>query len=601
MMNKENSPINKSTFNKRFDGAITFLKNQKIQETRLFDLPWHFILSTENADKSKLLQHANLDFILKKKDDGNTLGYCEWWSTKETIMVDINSQYCSPNITKAQQKTWQDFLTITQQEKSQAIDALWLVIDLPTLLLSQGENKKTFVTMLKSRIRDLQKKINSGFPVYIIITKLDALKGFVDFFDDLSQKDRKQPFGISFSKKQTASSQALAEHFETEFNLILKNLNQRVITRLHHERNLTRKVNIKEFPLQMESIKKPLAAFMQNLADAITKDHNPSLRGLYFTSVEPSSPTEDRLLQPLSHTFELKPYIENQHFPAQADYFVKALLPQVILPDAVNFKYYHKPAKNKLSKTMLRYLTLGGAIAVTLSFTGLFMYRYLSDNNTIQQTEDALAQYQLLHHMDQHFNLKDSVLALNKLATAAQNLNNASQHKLNSHLVEENHAAKIAYDKSLEQLINQQLIAIIQQQLHSKSVDASILYGALKSYLMLAETTNYNADYLVQWLNNYWKIHSELSTNLLTMLQQHLNYFANLSPNAINPDTNLIIQARQKLSQVSTAELINIILENNNNQNPLKVQLTDQQDKYPLFKTKGHTPRTVIERIHYHN
>ena len=152
-MKKDNTQTDQNVLNNRYNGAITFLKKQTTQQSSLFDLPWHFILSTENSDKSKLLQHANLDFILKKKDDKNTHGYCEWWSTKENIMVDINPLYFSQNITKAQQKTWQDFLEITQQTKKDAVKALWLVIDLPTLLLSQNDNKKTFISMLKSRIR----------------------------------------------------------------------------------------------------------------------------------------------------------------------------------------------------------------------------------------------------------------------------------------------------------------------------------------------------------------------------------------------------------------------------------------------------------------
>jgi len=591
MMKKEKTTINKNILRNRYQGAIEFLKKQTVNDKQqLYDLPWHFILSTDKSSKNNLLEQSNLEFVLKKKNDGHSFSHCEWWGTQDNIFVDINQKYCSPSIKKSEQKLWKDFLKITHTAKTNAIHALWLVIDLPTLLLSQQENQTAFCAMLKSRINDLQRYNHATFPIYIIITQVDILKGFIDFFDDLSNKARKQPWGISFKTKHSITTQSIAEHFETEFNHLLENLNQRVITRLHHERNIDKKVNIKDFPLQVESIKKPLAAFLQSLAETITLKNNTALKGLYFVSLNPQPGTEDRLLQPLNKAFDLQPYFANVHLPAQEDYFVKDLLPKVILPDA---EYYHINKKPLPKSYHRRFHLLAAVTAATivLGFSAFFIHDYLSENNMIRQAEVALSQYQVVHDMKNEFDMQYNLIALDKLNTAYQTLEKKSNTHINklskSNLSQLENETKQAYTKALTGVINKQLQQIITQQTQAKTINASILYGALKSYLMLTHSRYYDPDYLDKWLLNYWAFNTSMDKKTLARLQVHLTNFIDLYQQQVAPNTTLINTARAKLSQIPTAELINVILENNNNQLPLRLVLNTQNMPYPIFDTKS--------------
>jgi len=580
-MKNQAKNVNKNILNNRFIGAIDFLKKQSTNNgaKKLFDLPWHFILSTPNSGKSSLLEHVDLEFILKRKKLSPSTNYCEWWATKQAVFVDLNQEYCNANIKKEQQQKWNDFLTLTYQTKKQPIKALWLVLDLPTILTIHKENQKNFGLMLKNRIKELQKKLNKYFPVYIIINKMDALKGFVDFFDDLSNQERAQPWGMNFTPKHSANSQRLAEHFETEFNDILKTLNVRVINRLHQERNLNKRVNIKDFPLQMESIKKPLAMLLQVLSANITGNNESTLRGIFFTSAQPSAMAEDRLLAPLSNTFALQTYNANQYIEPQQDYFVKELFKDIILPDVQD--YYAANNKPASTKKQWQLTTMSAAVLIIFASAGYFIHSYMRDNNNIRLTEDALAQYEVIKSSADAFDIKANLLALNKLNQAYQILAN-EQFSSVTRLTEKNLTelpdnAKIAYIEALQKVITNQLQLIIQQQLSSEQINPSELYGALKAYLMLSETQYYQPSYIKQWLRNYWQYHNQLSEDDLNLLDTHVDNFLRFSAVQLPVDQSLVISAREKLSQIPSAKLINVILENNNNQAPLDIVLADNK------------------------
>lgn len=587
-MKKDNKPVNEKILKSRYVGAIDFLKKQAAgsDSKKLFDLPWHFILSTSDSGKNTLLDHAELDFVLKRKNQVPSINHCEWWATKQAIFVDINQQYCSTSITKQQQKMWHDFLALTKQTKKQSIAALWIVLDLPTILLTYKESKKNFALMLKNRIKDLRKKLDKDFPVYIIINKMDSLKGFIEFFDDLSNKERAKPWGMSFDAKQTGNSQRLVEHFETEFNEILKTLNLRVINRLHQERNLNKRVNIKDFPLQMESIKKPLTTLLQVLSTSMTANSDAILRGIYFTACEPNALAEDRLLTPLSNTFALTTYSANQYIAAQQDYFVKKLFQNVIFPDVISYDK-SKIIKQSRPTNFWRYASAITAAALILGCSGLFIHTYLKQNNNIRLAEDALAQYEAINSLQNNFSIQTNLLALNKLNQAYQMLASEQFSSLTK-LTEKNLAAlpenaKIAYTEALQKVIANQLEQIIQQQLSASQISTSELYGALKAYLMLANHQHYQADYLKQWLNNYWQYQDNVDASDLNLLNTHVDNFTRLFSGRYAINQNLVIKAREKLSQIPSAALINVILENNNNQAPLNIVL---QNKQSIFTTK---------------
>ena len=597
-MKKDSKPINEQILQSRYLGAIDFLKKQATgnDSKKLFDVPWHFILSTSDSGKNTLLEHTELDFVLKRKNQAPSANHCEWWATKQTIFVDVNQQYCSTTVTKKQQKMWHDFLKLTQQTKKQPITALWLVLDLPTILLTYKENKKNFGLMLKNRIKDLSKQLNNDFPIYIIINKMDLLKGFIDFFDDLSNKERAKPWGMSFETKQTTNSQRLVEHFETEFNEILKTLNLRVIHRLHQERNLNKRVNIKDFPLQMESIKKPLTTLLQVLSGSITANSDAILRGIYFTACEPNTLTEDRLLTPLANTFSLANYNANQYIAAQQDYFVKKLFPNVILPDV--HRYNETKTKKQSSPTKIwKYATAITACAIIIGCSGLFIHTYLTQNNDIRLAEDALAQYEAINSLQGDFSIHTNLLGLNKLNQAYQVLANEQFSSLTK-LTEKDltalpENAQKAYAEALQKVIATQLEQIIKQQTSASKINADELYGALKAYLMLTDNRRYQAGYLKQWLQNYWQYQGKVNADDLALLNTHVDNFTKLFSGGYTINQNLVIKARERLSKIPSAALINIILENNNNQAPLNIVL---QSKHSIFTTKDKA--TTISSIY---
>lgn len=589
---------------RRFYGAIDFLKKQEIApEKKIFDLPWIFVLGTERTDKNKVLKYAGLEYILKKKNENITRSHCSWLATKELVLIDINQEYCvGLSDDKETEKKWNDFLRLIQKNKQSPIYALWLMIDLETLLQSNKNSAQSIASLFKNRVADLCEKFGQNFPVYLTITKLNILKGFSDFFDDFSTRERNQPWGIYFTPKEANTKQAYIENFETQFNSLLQNLNERIIKRLHQERNLEKRVNIKDFPLQMESIKKPLSAFL-NEAFLSTRDKSGSffLRGIFFVATSTSTTiTEDRLLQPLLKTFQLETYFESTAVPTQSDYFIKSLVKEVILPDARFFHHANEIVEDSSHKK-LTYLSIFCITVIIFGFCAFLFHHYFFTNNIIRQTDDALSQYELLTEIETKFNLKENLLALNKLNEAYEMALNAKKYSFlnGGNVMALTEKTEILYSQALQKFILTQFQTILALQVAKNPIDPSTLYGVLKGSMMLSDKKHYDERYLRNWLLHYWEGEGHVTKNDIAMLNNHLNnFFLLFKPTEIEANQSLIFTAREKLSKIPTATLINVMLENNSQQAPLTLPLSIFSGKETTLEIPSIYTATQFEHIY---
>jgi type VI protein secretion system component VasK len=586
---------NKKILENRFHGAIDFIKNQQASlDKKIFDLPWIFILSTEEANTTKLLQYTGLEFILKKKHETPIPSYCHWWATKDLLLLDINPLYCDTTLSKDNEKSWEHFLKLIHKQKAKPIEALWLILDLNSLLTSDKNEQQAFYSLLRKRIISLESKFHQAFPIYFTITHIDLLKGFVDFFDDFSSRERHQPWGIYFHPKDTKSPQAFIENFEMQFNALLKNLNDRVITRLHRERNLEKRIQIKDFPLQMESLKKPLSHFLNELTSLLQDKTIQNFRGIFFTAVEPTHSTQDRLLQPLSKTFALEPYHSSARSSHYSHYFTEALINEVFLPDSRAF-YTPKMPVIKTKTRTLKYLGVFSTCLIILGFFGFLFHNYFYTNSIIREADDNLAQYDLMEQLQENFNLNQNLIALNKLNEAYESFLNISQHALikEKTMNELTEKTKIAYFEALKKFILLQFQTALNNDINQPILDSSALYGDLKAIMMLSDKKHYDPQYIKARLNHYWQLEEPaLNSHDLTLLNQHVDNFIVLfqpEPNANYQE--LIFAGREKLSKISPAMLINIMLENNDNQPTLNISLASKNGEADFFENS----QTIIK------
>src|SRR5690606_11281606 len=120
--------------------------------------------------------------------------------------------------------------------------------------------------------------------------------GFSEFFEDLTKEERDQVFGVSLPNSPSEDQAPDFAFLRNEFKAILARLYNRVLLRMHQERDPKRCAAIEGFPLQMELAINLAENFVKTTFSQNRFNRQPYLRGAYFSSGTQDGTPIDRLM-----------------------------------------------------------------------------------------------------------------------------------------------------------------------------------------------------------------------------------------------------------------------------------------------------------------
>lgn len=581
-----------------FTDAIQFLKTTALPQSipahgphtttekkqKIINLPWFLMIGAEKTGKTSLLQHSGLKFLLTKKTKKNTTTHkpyahhCEWWGTRDAVILDIPGNYILQDNRQPKDKLyWIDFLQLLRKHRYPPMNGLIIVISLETLLVQTKHQQQRAYQNIKKRLVDLKQQLKTPFPVYVVLSKCDMLVGFNEFFSTLSSQERQQVWGIGLTKAQVSSRQHIVDTFDVEFDALVKRLNDRLITRLHQERTQHKRDRVSDFPLQVESLKKPLITFLQLISGLTTAKTKTPLRGIYFTSASPQEQCIDQLLVPLTRAFHLELATATASQPkADTAFFTQRLFTDVLFRDV---DYFDERAKtqHKVNR-WVRYFSIAASVILVVICTTKWSQHLIQHAQRVSQTEAAVTHYQLLAKKADLTEPDQFINALNALQQATQNLQTKPEHWLDAvELVETKKLPTIAnasYHQAIEVVLLTTLQQALQQQLSPQTPrDPAVLYQTLKTYLMLADPTHFNPDMMRAWFNQHWQAQLSADANLNAQMQMHLTAWLEQSPNTITLDARLIQTARATLNQLSIPQQTLMVLQDYESEHPYTLLL----------------------------
>jgi type VI secretion system protein ImpL len=574
----------------RFEGAVRFLKETSLTGTenrvKLFNLPWFLLLGFHQSGKTSLLTHAQLEFVLSKKNstEKQRFSHCEWWATKDSVFLDVNNAYTlQTRKTRRQRKCWFDFLELLHQHRrNHLFDGVVFCLDIEKLCTTNKTERSAYFHSVRGRLKDLVSYARNGFPLYFVINKCDKLAGFAEFFDNLNKEEASQLLGVTLNQLQIASPQSLADAFDLEFDRLLERLNQRLIHRLHHERNLQKRALIKDFPLQIESIKKSLAAFLQNVADIAATKQPCQLRGIYFCSTLPATEAAiDRLLQPISEAFALQTIMPTAGYQPHRPYFVQGIFNQLLTDKDLELQVVHKKQAKFLH--WLEWSTVAAFGLACCAIVYSWVIDFSKNVTNVNAIEQALAQYQLLASNNTTPDLTQTLTQLEKLKQAGSDAKSThapwAMRLFMKHDMDIYSKADAAFLQTTQLTIQKQLQQLLTQQLQAQSLQPAELYGTLRAYLMLADPANFNKDYISNWLAREWQ--TQLPADSLAELTSFIQ-IALSQPATYQLNADLIAQARANLLKLPQAALASALIAASVTQ-PDTILTLPTIDKQPVF------------------
>ncbi|HEX8614132.1 MAG TPA: type VI secretion system membrane subunit TssM [Telluria sp.] len=547
-------------------GKLAFL--QRFSGQYLYQLPWYVFIGAPGSGKTTALVNAGLQFPLAEqfgkaaiRGIGGTRN-CDWWFTNEAVLIDTAGRYTMQESNREHdQGEWQGFVDLLKKFRPrQPLNGAILTISIADLLSSSEQERALHALTLRKRMHELRDQLGIQFPVYVLITKVDLLAGFTEYFAQLSKEQRSQVWGLTFKLDAVRdSSFDLPGAFAAQYKQLLERLYASLPEQLLAEHDPRQRELAYLLPQEFAGLEAILSQFLAHVFVSSKFESNALLRGVYFTSGTQEGTVFDRVLGGIKNFLQIN---TGQRSPQIGEpgrsFFLRSLLQDIIFKEAglagTNERWQKK-------QTWLR--TAGyaatGVVAVALSLAWINSYRanhaYVNDVAArLPALEKRLGAVKLSDRepITAVMPMLDALHAV-PVSTVLDVENAPLGYQLGLYQGGKLQAASTrAYERALDDMFLPQLARRLEDSLRqAPASDVELSYNALKAYLMLFDPAHYDADFLQAWLSLDLErqLGSALSNAQRDELRAHLKRLLAerivASPFAI--DEPLVAQARERL------------------------------------------------------
>ncbi|MEK6245863.1 MAG: type VI secretion system membrane subunit TssM [Pseudomonadota bacterium] len=303
------------------------------------ELPWYVMIGAPGSGKTTALLNSGLRFPLHAKDSGASVPgvggtrNCDWWFADEAVLLDTAGRYTTQESDRrADAAAWHGFLALLKQFRpDRPLNGALVTVSVLDLMLWSKKERARFAAHVRMRLSEMYAALNQRFPVYVLVTKMDLLAGFTEFFGDYDQTARMQVWGTTFD--HDIDPALIAPPYAKDFAALEQRLGAEMLARLDEEPDLQRRAAIYRFPQQFHSVGPLLGEFLAQ-AFGTQVNHRPlQLRGVYFTSGTQEGNPIDRVLAAMARTFRLERNTAALIGGTGKSFFVTRVLREVAFPE----------------------------------------------------------------------------------------------------------------------------------------------------------------------------------------------------------------------------------------------------------------------------
>ena len=504
-----------AALNKRMQEAMAILKKSKTggKKGGLYQLPWYMFIGAPGTGKTTALVQSGLQFPLAESLGKAAIGgvggtrHCDWWFTDDAVLLDTAGRFTTQDsYAEADKAAWSGFLQLLRKNrKRRPINGVIVALSAADLLLEGDAWRRTQAQSIRERLKELREQLGVRFPVYVMVTKVDLLAGFMEFFDGLGREERAQVWGVTFPLADNSKVDEALAAFPAEFQLLEQQLQARVLSRMQQERDLQKRALVYSFPQQFAGMGEVLTQFLGEVFASNRYEDQSLLRGVYFSSGTQEGSPIDRVMSAMAASFGLDRGVLAPNGASGRSYFITKLLQQVIFPEA------ELAGVNLGLERKRRYLQWGATAAIGLLFvligagmlTSYFRNQaYVAD---MQERTDILTQaaaklpaqgsvVQVLPLLDAVRDLPGGFNDRDKGVPLFNRFGLYQGGKLGD-------GAQQTYRRLLQETLLPRIQARMEDQLRrSGANNGEYLYEVLRVYLMLGDPAHFDAESVAAWV-----------------------------------------------------------------------------------------------------
>ena len=266
----------------------------------VYERPWYLVVGESASGKTTAIKHAGLTW--ERDKEGNEVGkppdrvegthHLEWCFPSNAVLIDTAGA-----LMMSGDNRWAAFLDkLRRYRRPYPINGVVLAIAADRLLNSTAEENAAYAERIERQLTVVRKKLGVRFPVYVMITKCDLIRGFSEFFASFRDaRAQHQILGFSSGEDPTEREEPFqSEQIDRYLNQLATTLRRRrtgligepdpypVVS--ESKRRLDQLDAMYAFPDNLLKISDNLRLYLERIFPRGISDTRPFFRGLYLTS-----------------------------------------------------------------------------------------------------------------------------------------------------------------------------------------------------------------------------------------------------------------------------------------------------------------------------
>jgi type VI secretion system protein ImpL len=272
-----------------FARSIRLLRSNTAGRGWRYQIPWILMMGEAGAGKRTVLRNTGLNLPLGRPRE-EVLGIepgCSWWFFDRGIVLNVAGSYVlRPDGRTSDDKGWRTVLGLLRRHRpGRPIDGVVVTIPATDLVGAHaaGEEHRARLgakaDLLRRKLWSAQKMLGMRFPVYVLVTKCDEVRGFRAFADAVGERFHEEILGWSSPYAlETAYGSAWVD---AAFDTMAQGLHQAQLELFAEGRPLEAD-GVFLFPGEFAAMREPLRIYLDALFGESVYHESFFFRGLYF-------------------------------------------------------------------------------------------------------------------------------------------------------------------------------------------------------------------------------------------------------------------------------------------------------------------------------
>ena len=392
---KAEASIAERTLRKKFYDAKKTIKNSAIYSSTPYsnyELPWYLVMGQESSKKASILRYSGLDFPVninykdsEYEDNKDDMSAFRWFFSEESVFINVPSSYVSVESDRLEKTVWNEFLRLFKKERWQRpVNGIILTLRVEDFLSNPQAELQEYAKVLRTRFDELSKAFFSDIPIYVVISGLEKLTGFYEFFNTLTAEEKREILGVTFEEKFLNIN---ADTIALKFSELQERLEGDRIDKLHREWSVENRVKAYFFNDEFRALLGKITIFTSQVFSK-TRYHAPlMLRGIYFTSIDDAK--QEHLGDDIS-TKDLPQVSVASSSDMPKGMFLPRVFERIILSESNLVKIDEKFKKKYGTLQAL----LGGVLFIAIiGLTTYWSLFIVSENKEVRSIEETIRSY----------------------------------------------------------------------------------------------------------------------------------------------------------------------------------------------------------------